>query len=135
MKILRRIGYFLFLFIVLPMLVSYVTRPFMNEWQSNNELSASGYAVIAKEYPTLSLSAQSVIDQHMSKGYLIQKDSQSIYDAMLKDRPGGIMVSPSPDFGDPPEAIHLTVYRNIVGQPTKSKAKDLLLNYSYRKNI
>lgn len=135
MKILRRTGYLLFLFIVLPMLVSYAARPYMNEWQRSNELSASGYAVIAKEYPTLSLSAQSVIDQHMSKGYLIQKDSESIYDAMLKERPDGITVSPSPDFGDPPEAIYLRVYRSIVGQPTKSKAKDLLLNYSSRKNI
>lgn len=105
-------------------LMSYYT----DQWFRDSELTASGYSVIAKDYPALSEKTKAFIDSRMEKGYLSVGDTTPIYSAMADDL-GSIQLTPSPDFSDPKESINQTIYRRVMGIPTASKAKELLLQH------
>lgn len=122
----------LFILVGLPILTYIVMRPYMDEVSSKREVSRSAYSVIAKEYPTLSLTAQEAINQRLAKGFLIVNDLAPIYDVMLAERTSGIQVHPAPDFGDDDgdESLGGIVLRSVTNSPTQSKAKDLLLGYA-----
>lgn len=116
--------------IALLALLAYGVFQIMNyytdEWMRDSELTADGYAVIAKEYPALSPNTRSVIQARLNKGYLSVRDTTPIYDAMLEDVKS-ITLGPAPEFGDPKVSMHQTVYNRVMKIPTQSKAKDLLL--------
>jgi hypothetical protein len=103
-----------------------IMNHFSDEWMRDSELTADGYAVIAKEYPALSPKTRSVIQARLNKGYLAARDTTPIYDAMLEDI-DSITVGPAPEFGDPDVSVTQTLYNRVMNIPTQSKAKDLLL--------
>lgn len=103
-----------------------ISNHYLDEWFRNSELTASGYAVIAKDYESLSEKTKSFIDSRMAKGYLTVGDTTPIYDAMLDDL-DSIQLGPS--SGDPEVSTTQTIYRRVMGIPTESKAKDLLLQH------
>lgn len=118
-------------FILLALLVYgfwQISTHYLDEWFRDSELTASGYAVIAKDYPSLSEKTKAFIDTRLEKGYLSVGDTTPIYDAMLDDL-DSIQLGPSPDFGDPEVSISQTMYRRLLGTPTESKAKDFLLQH------
>ncbi len=105
-----------------------IISTYLDEWISGSELTADGYAVIAKDYPSLSEKTKQVIDLHLNKGYIAVRDTTPIYDAMLNDLES-VQTGPAPDLGDPKESLNHVLYRRIMGIPTQSKGKDLLMQH------
>jgi hypothetical protein len=105
-----------------------IVSTYLDEWFSGSELTAEGYAVIAKDYPALSEKTKQVIDFYLDKGYLAVRDTTPIYSAMLNDLPS-VELGPGPDLGDPKESLNHVIYRRIMGIPTQSKGKDLMMQH------
>lgn len=108
-----------------------ISSHFLDEWFRNSELTASGYAVIAKDYPSLSEKTKNFIDTKLEKGYLSVGDTTPIYAAMLNDL-DSVQLDPGPDFDEPELSTTQNLYRRLMGTPTQSKAKDLLLQHRQR---
>ena len=91
----------------------------------NGESQAGGYAVVAGEYPSLSPELKSSIAQTYAKGYLTRRDVSEIISKIVGEKPGGVVVHPSPDFGDPQQESDSWMWRRITGERAnyKSKAK------------
>lgn len=113
--------------IIVPVGVTFFTSSWTDKWFSRQEISASGYSIVAKEYPGLSHEGKEFINQRLAKGTLINADLTPIIFMMIDEKKEGIQTSPAPDFGDAPESFHAQTLRNILGRPTQSNAKDLLL--------
>lgn len=104
----------------------FVIPPKTSEWVMAQETTAGGYAIVAKEYPTLSADSQALIRLHNAKGYLTRQDVSDIILVLTDERPEGIQVYPAPDFGDPYEDTGTTLWRSLIGEPSQYKSKAVL---------
>lgn len=89
------------------------------------ETQAGGYAIVAGEYPTLSPELKTRIAHTYAKGYLTRRDVSEIISKIVEEKPGGVVVNPAPNFGDPEGDSNSWMWRRIVGERAsyKSKAK------------
>lgn len=107
-------------------LIYYSISPKSTEWVMAQETTAGGYAIIAKEYPTLSPGSQALVRSQNDKGYLTRKDVSDILMIITGERPGGIQVYPAPDFGDPKEDTSSALWRSFIGEQSTYKSKTIL---------
>ena len=107
-------------------LIYYAISPRSTEWVMAQETTAGGYAIIAKEYPTLSPGSQALVRSHNDKGYLTRKDVSDILMTITGEHPGGIQVYPPPNFGDPEEGTSSVLWRSFIGKPSTYKSKAIL---------
>jgi len=119
---------FLVIAIGIPVATYVIGRPFLNEWSRNQELSASGYAVIADAYEKSSEPVKAEVRRSITKGYLLVADTAHLYDILLPEHPEGIQTYPAPNLGDDEETVLSQVWRHITGVPTTSIGKVRMLN-------
>lgn len=119
----------LLILVVIPVSVNYVVSPYISEWTMSQEMGSSGYAIVAKEYETLSPAGRAEIRKLLDKGRLLKSDMMRVFDIALAEKPAGqgIQTYPAPDYGDEQEGYDAALWRNLWGKPTVSKAKDKLL--------
>ncbi|MFG8764947.1 hypothetical protein ACEOVB_29580 [Pseudomonas aeruginosa] len=128
-KTLKGLMWAVMLLIVMPVGTTYLLQPYTNAWLMSWEMNSTGYAIVAKEYVTLSPHGREEVRKLLNKGYLRKSDMGRVFDVALPEKPAGegIQTFPAPDYGDESEDFDAEMWRNIRGKPTVSKAKDKLL--------
>ena len=128
-KTLKGLLWAVLILIVIPVGTNYLLSPYTSAWLMSWEMNSSGYAIVAKEYETLSPHGREEVRKLLDKGYLRKSDMERVFDVALPEKPAGegIQTFPAPDYGDEREGFDAEMWRNIRGKPTASKAKDKLL--------
>lgn len=108
-----------------PILTYCLIGPYTSAWVQRWEASPSGYAILAKEFPSLSAPLRGEISRCLEKGYLTNGDVNGIVQGIVKEK-GMVQTYPAPDFGDG-EKSGAGMLNQVLGKRQDSLAKRKLI--------
>ncbi|MBP5948036.1 hypothetical protein [Pseudomonas sp. P9(2020)] len=112
--------------ILLGLIWWYVISPASDTFVMDGEATAGDYALVVREFPSLSPQLKREVAGFYDKGFLTRRDVTLIVGRIVDERPKGVTVSSSPNYGDTEEPIHAWMWRRVTGERADFKAKALL---------